>query len=66
MAQPLHMEVFMEIREKIVRFDLYCDVCKFADKEEKDDPCDRCLAECTNTNSVLPVNFKPKNEKRKG
>ena len=45
-------------KEKEVRYDLYCNICKGAEKKEEEDPCDECLATPTNVDSVKPVNFK--------
>jgi len=28
---------------KEVRFDIYCDLCIYKDKPEKEDPCNECL-----------------------
>ena len=45
---------------KEVRFDLYCSSCEHKDKSEKDDPCDDCLSEPVNLQSVRPVKYKEK------
>lgn len=52
----------MEIVEKEVFFDEYCNKCKFWDKQESEDPCHECLNNFTNTYSHKPVMFKPKDE----
>ena len=47
----------MEMREKEVRFDLYCSKCKHWKKSEGEDPCADCLNEPKNTDSHKPVYF---------
>lgn len=44
--------------EKEVRFDIYCEKCKYKDKAENEDPCWDCLVETVNQNSHKPVYFK--------
>ena len=44
--------------EKIVDFHKYCDICKYKDLSERDDPCFECLDEPVNAYSDRPVNFK--------
>lgn len=53
----------MEIRDKIVEFDKYCEKCRFKDKKESDEPCHECLIYPVNENSKKPVNFKEKEKK---
>ena len=48
----------MELVNKIVEFDKYCDTCEFRDLKHFEDPCDRCLAEPVNTYSRKPVYYK--------
>lgn len=49
----------MDEPNKMVRFDLYCYKCKHYDeKDEHKEPCDECLSEPLNLNTVRPVNFK--------
>ena len=50
----------MEIIEKIVEYDKYCEKCKFKDTKETADPCHECLIYPTNIHSKKPVNFKEK------
>ena len=43
--------------EKELRFDIYCNKCKYKDLEENEDPCWDCLTETVNENSKKPVYF---------
>ena len=53
----------MSDNEKEVRFDIYCNRCKYKDLPENEDPCWDCLTETVNENSKKPVYFKEgKNE----
>ena len=45
---------------KEVRFDQYCSSCEYRDMSEKDDPCDECLSEPVNLQSVKPIKYKEK------
>lgn len=47
----------MDIHEKEVRFDLYCQTCRYRDTDAADDPCDECLMNPVNEGSVKPVNY---------
>lgn len=50
-----------ELIQKIVRFDIYCDTCKFKDVPETDDPCNECLTMPARTDgSRKPINYKMK------
>lgn len=50
----------MEIVEKIVDFDKYCENCKYKDTKETEDPCNECLDNPTNINTKKPINYKEK------
>lgn len=43
--------------EKEVRFDLYCEKCKYFGVNEKDEPCCDCLEQAVNDASEKPVKF---------
>lgn len=45
---------------KEVRFDTWCETCKYAETPETDDPCNYCLAQPYNAYSTKPVNWKEK------
>lgn len=47
----------MEYDYKEVRFDQYCDSCKFVKNEQEDTPCDECLSEPANLHSHKPVKY---------
>lgn len=55
----------MEIIEKFVEFDKYCETCEHKDVEEKCDPCHECLENPVNVGSEKPINYKKKEEKGK-
>ena len=46
----------MEYDLKQVHFNEYCHTCKYANKNEDEDPCDECLAHPVNLYSHKPVN----------
>lgn len=48
--------------EKIVKFDDWCDSCKYceADPDKDDNPCNECLTEPVNIDSHKPVRWKEK------
>ena len=48
----------MEIRDQEVRFDIYCSKCKYKVLDEKQDPCNECLAMPMNEDTQKPVFFK--------
>ena len=50
----------MEQIDKIVHFDEYCPTCKYETTPEKDNPCNECLDNPTNTNTRQPVMWKEK------
>lgn len=52
----------MEIKEHIVDFNIYCQKCKYKDKEDWKDPCHTCLSIPMNYNSRKPVNFEEKDK----
>lgn len=43
-----------------VYFDQYCKKCKHWDVKDKDDPCNECLDNSTNSYSHKPVNYEDK------
>lgn len=45
---------------KIVYFGEYCPKCKYYLRSERDEPCNECLSNPTNTWSHKPVKFKEK------
>lgn len=47
---------------KEVRFDLYCKKCKNMDLGENEEPCNSCLTEYTNYNSIKPVHYTEKSK----
>lgn len=47
-----------EVDLKEVRFDTYCQTCKYKDLDEKFDPCNECLETGMNLNSEKPVKWK--------
>ena len=53
----------MELFNHEVRFDIYCELCKYKDTSENDDPCNDCLTEPFNINSHKPVNFEEAEKK---
>lgn len=50
----------MELIDKEVRYDLYCDKCVHFDLGEEQDPCHDCLNQGSNEYSHKPVYFKAK------
>ncbi|MBR6641161.1 MAG: hypothetical protein IKL08_03090 [Clostridia bacterium] len=56
----------MEIIDKFVEFDKYCKTCEHKDIEEKLNPCHECLENPINTGSEKPINYKKKEENKKG
>ena len=40
-----------------VRFDMYCDQCKYADLEEKFEPCNECLKIGARVGTIKPKYF---------
>lgn len=41
----------------IVKFDEWCESCKYFETEETEDPCNECLNESVNEDSRKPVNW---------
>lgn len=57
----------MEEDYREVRFDLYCEACKYKDKAEEEDPCVECLEEPLNQYTDKPVKWEEnKNRKQRG
>lgn len=54
----------MEIIDRIVEFNKYCDTCKYAKTEEKDEPCFECLASPTNVYTNKPVKYVEDKQKK--
>ena len=50
----------MELIDKEVRFDLWCNKCKWHHLPETEDPCDICLENPSNEWSHKPVYFEEK------
>ena len=48
----------MEYPNKEVRFDLYCDRCKYKEKDDYGEPCFSCLDEPVREYSHRPINWK--------
>lgn len=55
----------MEIIDKMVEFDKYCETCEYKDLKESKDPCHECLSNPTNVGSIKPMNYKKKEIKEK-
>lgn len=45
---------------KFVAFEKYCQLCRYSETRETDDPCNECLTNPTNLGSVKPVNYEEK------
>lgn len=52
--------------EKIVRFDIWCPICKHFDKLEEEIPCCECLNEPGNIDTHKPVKFAEDLTRKKG
>lgn len=50
----------MDILDREVRFDKYCETCKHKDLKESKDPCNECLDYGFNVESEKPVKYEPK------
>lgn len=50
----------MEQIYKEVRFDQYCEKCKYKENKETESPCDECLENPVNLYSHKPVKFEEK------
>ena len=48
---------------KEVYFHKYCKKCKHEKVPEKDEPCNECMGEATNSNTHRPVRYEPKESK---
>lgn len=48
----------MKKNYKEVRFDQYCNKCKYQKKTESDDPCYECLNYGVNIDSRKPIHYK--------
>ena len=48
--------------EKEVRFDIFCQTCKYRDLKEFMDPCNECLDYPVNENTAQPVCYKEKDK----
>lgn len=49
-----------EINTKEVRYDIYCEKCKYFKLEDWEDPCNDCLNQPWNVYSRKPIYFKEK------
>lgn len=47
----------MDDEKMEVRFDIYCEKCKYAELNETWNPCNECLAQPWNENSQKPINY---------
>lgn len=54
----------MDIQEKMVEFDKYCESCEYFKKDDTkgEEPCCTCLGETFNANSKKPMYYKKKEE----
>ena len=50
----------MEIVDREVRFDIWCQTCKNQKTPEEDDPCRECLNYPANQYSEKPINWEEK------
>lgn len=50
----------MTYTEKMVEFYKYCKKCKHEKLPDGEEPCNSCLTEPVNEDSVIPVKFEPK------
>lgn len=41
----------------IVRFDKWCQKCKYSNNKENEEPCEECLTQGWNTSTTKPINF---------
>ena len=48
----------LESKTKFVDFHTYCQKCKYKDKPESEDPCNKCLTNPVNEDSHKPLYFK--------
>lgn len=57
----------MENQYKFVDFNLYCETCKYKNIKDElgEEPCNSCLAEPVNLNSVKPVKYEANEVKEK-
>ena len=46
--------------EKFVNFEYYCNICKYKDTPEFDEPCHECLANPVNYESMKPIKWEKK------
>ena len=51
----------MELMDKEVYYNEYCNSCKHREKENTDEPCNECLGEPINLYSHKPVKYEEKN-----
>ena len=51
------------VKNKEVRFDIYCQKCKHFKKDEFREPCNSCMEEFFNLGTDKPVNFKEDKKK---
>ena len=50
----------MEIIEKMVEFDEFCEKCKHKDLEQFKEPCNECLENPVREGTIKPLNFEEK------
>ena len=56
----------METDTKEVNYRAYCPKCKHYELKETEEPCNECLSQGYNYNSVKPVRFEQKDYGEKG
>ena len=54
----------MEYDYKIVRFDLYCNKCKYYKLNQDEEPCNECLTNPVSLHSQKPIKFEENDKKR--
>lgn len=47
----------MTYTEKMVEFFRYCKKCKYQNLPSHEEPCNECLAEPVNEDSIIPIHF---------
>lgn len=50
---------------KFVKFDYWCEKCKYRDLEESEDPCHGCLEQPVNFHTDQPINYISASTKKK-
>lgn len=55
----------MEVIDKFVDFNKYCETCKYKDLGGAEDPCNECLENPVNIGSVKPVKYEKEEKQNK-